>query len=124
MRIRLTLEGIELWATLDDTATSRDFASLLPLALTLEDDHGTEKISTLPRRLSTEGAPRGSDPSAGDLAYYVPWGNLAVFYRDFAYSSGLVLLGRLDSGSEALARPSTVEVTIELAEVPVGGAQA
>ena len=123
MRIRLTVEGESLSGALDDNATSRDFASLLPLTLTLEDYNGTEKISTLPKRLSTEGAPKGSDPSAGDLAYYAPWGNLAVFYRDFAYSSGLLLLGRLDAGSESLARPGTLEVKIELAEPPVGGTQ-
>jgi hypothetical protein len=70
----------------------------------------------LPKRLSTEGAPRGSDPSVGDLAYYAPWGNLAVFYRDFGCSSGLVLLGTLDAGIETLARPGSLEVTIELAE--------
>ncbi|MEH7502625.1 cyclophilin-like fold protein [Neobacillus drentensis] len=23
------------------------------------------------------------DPSVGDFTYYSPWGNLAIFYRDF-----------------------------------------
>jgi hypothetical protein len=116
MRIHLNVEGRSLTAALDDNATSRDFVSLLPLTLTLQDYGGTEKISALPKRLSTKGAPRGSDPSVGHLAYYAPWGNLAVFYRDFGYSSGLVLLGTLDSGIEALARPGPLEVKIELAE--------
>lgn len=39
-------------ATLDDTETTKDFASLLPLPLTLEDYASTEKISDLPRKLS------------------------------------------------------------------------
>jgi hypothetical protein len=39
-----------------------------------------------------------------------------VFYRDFGCSSGLVLLGTLDAGIETLARPGSLEVTIELAE--------
>jgi hypothetical protein len=29
--------------------------------------------------LSTDGAPAGARPEAGDLTYYSPWGNLAVF---------------------------------------------
>jgi hypothetical protein len=37
--------------------TSRDFAALLPLTLTLKDYAATEKISDLPKRLSTDGAP-------------------------------------------------------------------
>jgi hypothetical protein len=54
MKIRMDVEGTAITATLVDNATSRDFVSLLPLTLTLEDYAATEKISDLPRRLSTE----------------------------------------------------------------------
>ena len=114
--IRITLEDTVLTAVLMDSKTTQDFVSLLPLTLTLEDYVGTEKISDLPKRLSTEDAPSGSDPSVGDIAYYAPWGNLAIFYRDFGYSSGLVILGKIDSGMEALNVPGSVRVTIELIE--------
>jgi hypothetical protein len=113
-KIRLRVEDKIITATLNDSKTSRDFMSLLPLTLTLEDYAGTEKISNLPKRLSTENAPSGSDPSVGDIAYYAPWGNLAIFYRDFGYSSGLVILGKIDSGTEALIVPGSLKVTIEL----------
>lgn len=103
MRIRLITEGAVLTATLDDNAATRDFVSLLPLSLTLSDYAGTEKVSDLPRRLSTDGTPPGADPEVGDLAYYAPWGNLAIYYRDFGYSSGLVKLGHLKQGIEKLA---------------------
>jgi hypothetical protein len=116
MKIRIIVEDQEMTATLNDSKATQDFISLLPLTLTLEDYAGTEKISDLPRRLSTEGAPPGSDPSVGDIAYYAPWGNLAIFYRDFRYSSGLIILGRMDSGIEALSVPGSVNVTIELIE--------
>jgi hypothetical protein len=49
----------------------------------------------------------------GDITYYAPWGNLAIFYKDFSYSAGLIKLGTLDSGSEALRRSDTFEVVIE-----------
>jgi hypothetical protein len=114
MKIRLKVGDTILTATLIDSATTRDFMSLLPLTLTLKDYAGTEKISDLPKRLSTESAPSGSDPSVGDITYYAPWGNLAIFYRDFGYSSGLVILGKIDSGIEALNVPGSVKVTIEL----------
>jgi Cyclophilin-like family len=39
------------------------------------------------------GSMAGSDPSIGDIAYYAPWGNLALFYKDFGYSNGLITLG-------------------------------
>jgi hypothetical protein len=54
MKIRLDVGEMRLSATLTDNKTTRDFISLLPLTLTLEDYAGTEKISNLPGRLSTE----------------------------------------------------------------------
>jgi len=114
MKIRLKVGDTVLTATLIESKTTQDFISLLPLTLTLKDYAGTEKISDLPRRLSTENAPSGSDPSAGDITYYAPWGNLAIFYRDFGYSSGLVILGKIDSGIETFNVPGSAKVTIEL----------
>jgi hypothetical protein len=111
MNITLSFNDTELPATLVDSETTQDFLSLLPLTLTLSDYRETEKISDLPRRLSTAGAPEGLDPEVGDIAYYAPWGNLAIFYEDFDYSPGLVKLGRIDSGIEALAGSSS-EVTV------------
>jgi len=112
MNIKITADNAVLTATTFDNATSRDFMSMLPLTLTLKDYAGTEKISDLPRKLSTEGAPSGSDPSVGDIALYAPWGNLAMYYRDFGYSSGLIILGKIDSGIDKLSQLNG-EVTIE-----------
>ena len=117
MEIRLTVGGTVLTAALLDNATSRDFMSLLPLTLTLRDYARTEKVSDLPRRLSTADAPAGADPAVGDITYYAPWGNLAIFYRDFGYSSGLVKLGSIESGMEELAAMrGDFTVTIERAD--------
>ena len=114
MQIKLRLAEAELSASLIDSETTRDFVSLLPITLTLKDYEGTEKISDLPRRLSTAEAPPGADPDVGDIAYYAPWGNLAIFYKDFGYSTGLVKLATLDAGIEKLgAMSDDFTVTIE-----------
>jgi hypothetical protein len=116
MKIRMKIEGgPAITGTLEDSQTARDFASLLPLRLTLTDYAATEKISDLPRRLVTQGAPAGIDPGVGDITYYAPWGNLALFHKDFRYSEGLVRLGRIDSGIEALRRKGPLKVSIEIA---------
>jgi hypothetical protein len=86
---------------------------MLPLELKLEDYHGIEKIADLPARLPTEGEPAGVDPDVGDITYYAPWGNLAIFYRDFGYAAGLVRLGRLEGSLSALAGNGAVRVRIE-----------
>lgn len=113
VKIHLSINGNAMTATLTDNATAKDFLSLLPMTLTLEDYAATEKISYLSRKLSTAGAPAGSDPSVGDIAYYAPWGNLAIFYQDASYARGLIRLGRIDSGMEALNMPGPLKLTIE-----------
>jgi hypothetical protein len=89
MKINIKVKDKIVTATLLDSKTTQDFLSLLPLTLTLDDYAKTEKISYLSRRLSIQDAPPGSDPAVGDIAYYAPWGNLAIYYRDFGYSDGL-----------------------------------
>lgn len=113
MKIRIAAGETVLTATMLDNATARDFMALMPVTLTLRDYAGTEKVGDLPRKLSTEGAPPGIDPSVGDITLYAPWGNLAIFYRDFGYASGLILLGKVDGGVEKLSQLDG-KVTFEL----------
>ena len=115
VKINIRIADRVIPATLNGSKAAQDFASLLPLSLTLEDYASTEKISDLPKRLTTDGAPPGFDPSVGDITYYAPWGNLAIFYRDFEYSSGLVSLGTLASGADIFASSRSMQVTFELA---------
>lgn len=102
VKVKLTFDNEEVIVNMYDNPTSRDFIAKLPLTTTFEDFAGTEKISYLPKKLSTEKATAGSDPSVGDFTYYAPWGNLAIFYKDFGYSNGLIKLGRIETGVEKL----------------------
>ena len=102
-QVRLSVGNKKAVVVLDDNPASRDFLSMLPLTLTFEDYNGTEKIGSLPRKLKAQDAPTSCDPDVGSFTYYAPWGNLAIFYRDFRHSNGLVPLGRVESGMEVLA---------------------
>ncbi|ATJ81447.1 hypothetical protein BEI_0460 [Halomonas beimenensis] len=113
MKIQIVLEGQTLAATLEDTPAARAFADMLPLALDLADYHGIEKIADLPAALPTDDAPAGIDPEVGDITLYAPWGNLAIFYRDFGYARGLVRLGRIDGSTAALEAKGPLPARIE-----------
>lgn len=113
MKISIGVSGGTVTATLEDSATARDFAALLPLTLTLEDYASTEKISDLPRKLSTADAPAGTSASAGDIMHYAPWGNLAIFYRASGYAPGLVKLGTLDGDVRVFEHPGALRVRVE-----------
>lgn len=67
MKIRLVVGRRSLSAILVDSPAARDFVSLLPLTLTLEDYAGIEKVADLPRKLSEEGASASVDPTVGDI---------------------------------------------------------
>jgi hypothetical protein len=116
MKLKITVGENVLIATMIDNPTTVDFISLLPLSLTLTDYHGLEKVCDLPKKLSTKDAPTGYKPSVGDITIYAPWGNLAIFYKDFSYSTGLILLGKIDTGIDALTMPGSFEAKLEILE--------
>jgi hypothetical protein len=59
----------------------------------------------------------GEDAAVGDITYYAPWGNLAIFYQGSGYANGLVKLGSIESGVEALAnQQGSFTATIDRAD--------
>ena len=116
MKITITIGERTLSASVADNATARDFASMLPLRLTLRDYGDAEKISDLSRQLSTAEAPSAHKPEAGHIAYYAPWGNLAIFHRDFANSPGLINMGVIEGNLDALKASGPLQATIRIAE--------
>lgn len=115
MRIQLVFEAMVLSGTLNDSPAARSFADLLPLSLELSDYAGTEKIADLPSRLDIDQAPGGCSAQTGDITYYAPWGNLALFYKDFGFSKGLVNIGTLDDSGAGLNFSGSQNVVIRLA---------
>jgi hypothetical protein len=115
-KLQLTIGSQIVNGTINDTEAGRAFASLLPITLTLSDYSKTEKVSDLPVKLNTSGAPSGYKPYTGDITYYAPWGNLAIFYKDFTYSHGLLSIGRIDEGLSVLLDEHPFEATFELTD--------
>ncbi|QUY50674.1 hypothetical protein JK621_11220 [Serratia plymuthica] len=113
--IRIAIGSTHLTATLEDNPTARDFVKLLPLTLTLKDYGDAEKISgALPQRLSQDAAPESDAGATGDIAYYAPWGNMAFYRGRGPEAAGVIKIGKITSGLEALNRPGSLRVTITL----------
>ena len=124
MKIRLTVNGKAITATLIDGETTRDFISLLPLTLTMNDLFKREKFGHLPRAISKEGKSTHAY-AVGQLAYWSPGPDVAVFYRhdgERIPDPGIIVIGKLGSGVEALDVPGSVGVTFELIEKSDRGA--
>ncbi len=102
MRLKFTFADQSFTATLEDNASARKLFAMLPLDLTIDDYSTNEKIAYLPRKLTDDGATRFGNEAVGDLCYYAPWGNLAMFHGPYRWSRGLIRLGRLDRGAGPL----------------------
>jgi len=116
MKIRLKIADKEIAATLIDSETTRDFVSLLPLTLTMNDLFGREKFGHLPRAIS-EGGKRTRTYEVGDVIYWSPGPDVAIFYRHDGQSipsPGIIVMGKIESGMDLLNGPGTVKVTIDL----------
>ena len=99
----------------EDNPAVRDFLSMLPLTLTLEEFAGREKIAYLPRELAHGGSP-GSDPEDGDLIYYVPWGNIGFYYdtAGIGFSDDTIHLGTYNASLDQLEQLEGRDVTVEV----------
>jgi hypothetical protein len=99
----------------EDNPAVRDFLSMLPLTLRLEEFNGREKIAYLPRELVHEGSP-GSDPEDGDLIYYIPWGNIGFYYNTagIGYSDQTIHLGTYNASLAHLEQLEGQDVTVEI----------
>lgn len=116
--ICLTFNGKSIAATLNNSPTSKDLISMLPISLTFKDYANTEKIAYLPRKLSVTDAPAGLSPSVGDITYYAPWGNIAIFYKksDVGFANGLISLGKIVEGVDHLPEADGATIRIEVIE--------
>src|SRR5437870_3779772 len=118
MKIRLRIDNKVLTATLADNKTARDFVSLLPLTLNMNDLFGREKFGHLPRAISEEGK-RTHTYAIGDIAYLCPGPDVAIYYQQDGEKipdPGIIAIGKIDSGVEALNVRGSVKVTMELME--------
>lgn len=114
LNVNITVGDRTVTATMEDNAAARDFLSRLPLEVTLSDYSNAEKIFYPSPALTTSKVARGCTPAPGDITIYVPWGNVAIFYKSGSRSNDLIRIGRIDgNGIEALSIPGSLSVRIE-----------
>ena len=102
MRMKLATADGDIIVKLENNNAAKNLAAMLPLDLNFSDYNNTEKIAYPPEKIDTSNTTSGTVPKAGDLTIYAPWGNLALFYRDWSYSSSLIPLGSIESGVERI----------------------
>jgi hypothetical protein len=118
MKIRISIADKVVIATVADNATARDFVSVLPLSVSMKDLFGREKYGDLRKALSVKG-PRKNTYEVGDIAYWFPDHQFAVYYHqdgEAIPSPGVIPIAKIDAGAEAFSVPGSVKVTIDVAK--------
>ena len=115
VRVRIIIDTTSIEATLADSDAARDFASLLPLTLSMNDLFRREKFAALPRAISEQGK-RTYDYAVGTIGYWPPGPDVAIFYRhdgERIPAPGLIVIGKIKAGVEALSVRGAIRATIE-----------
>lgn len=113
--IQITTDsGNKIIVLLNNSPAADSFYRQLPLSVSIEDYAGSEKIFYPSEELNTIDTPLAKGPS-GTLAYYAPWGNIALFYQECRGAGDLYGLGEVVTGAEFISE-LTGEIQIELVD--------
>lgn len=99
---------------LNNSQAAKALYDQLPLSIKAEPYSDNEMIFYPPEKLATEHTPM-ANAKAGTLAYYAPWGDVVMFYKNFGSASGLYELGHAVSGAEHI-RDISGTISIEKAD--------
>jgi len=101
---------------LNNSSAAKALLAQLPLEVAVEPYGGNEMIFYPPKKLDVTETPAAS-AKAGMLAYYAPWGDVVMFYKDFGRASGLYELGHVVSEGEHVPTMSGM-IRIEKEDAP------
>jgi len=113
MHVRIGANGNTTLFALNGSRAAQAFYDQLPLTVEAEPYSHNEMIFYPPNKLPTDDTPL-ANARAGTLAYYAPWGDVVMFYKDFGSAGGLYELGQAVSGAEHIPT-FTGSITIEKA---------
>lgn len=114
--IEFVIDGNAYAAELSESEISKNFAAQLPITVSFENFGSRERIAYLSSKLKVGNSATSCTPQAGDITYYIPWGNLAVFTERFHNSENLAPMGKISpEGLAALKTSGNKPVTIRRA---------
>lgn len=114
MHISVQAKGSITVFELNNSQAAKALYAQLPLSIKAEPYGHNEMIFYPPKKLETNNTPLAS-AKVGTLAYYAPWGDVVMFYKDFGFASSLYELGQAVSGTEHIQNMSGT-ISIEKAD--------
>ncbi len=94
--VYLTVNSHVYEVVLLDNEYARDLKAMLPLSLSFKDFGKNERIAYLKESIGPSSYKESYEVKRGDLAYYVPWGNLCVFRVNYHSPYDLAPVGSMN----------------------------
>lgn len=116
MRIRITVGDTELYAVLEDNATTRALLQEMPMTLSMQDLYGREMCYRYGADAFPADTLRSDGYEVGDIAYWPPRGSLVILYGQNEEQFERQHIGHISEGVEVFETTGDVEVTFEIAE--------
>ena len=114
-KMKITVNGHTLTATLEDNATTRAIAKRLPMTLPMMDLYGREMCYRFSEALPTDNA-RTRGYEVGEIVYYPPMHSFVIMYKQNGEHFQMQSIGRIDSGVEVFDGIGDIDVKFEEGE--------
>ncbi len=116
IKIRITVGATELYAELENNATTSALIEQMPMTLPMQDLYGREMCN----RYGADALPtdelRSDRYEVGDIAYWPPSGSLVILYAQNGEQFARQHLGHIESGVEIFETTGDVDVTFDIIE--------
>ena len=116
VKVKITVGGTGLIATMEDNATTQAIIKQMPMTLPMMDLYGREMCYRYGAYALPTDELRSDGYEVGDLAYWAPGGSLVILYKQNGEEFERQHLGHIDSGVEVFESTGDVDVTFELVE--------
>ena len=116
VRVKITVGGTPLFATLENNATTKALVEKMPLTLPMEDLYDREMCYRFGAHALPTDSLRSDGYAVGDIAYWPPRGSLVILYAQNGEHFERAHLGHIDSGVELFKNTGDASVTFELAD--------
>lgn len=114
-KMRITVNGHTLTATLENNVTAQAFAAKLPITLPMMDLYGREMCYRFPDALPTDNA-RTRGYEVGEIVYYPPMHSFVIMYAQNGEHFQMQSIGRVEGNVGIFDGIGDVDVQFEKAE--------
>lgn len=114
VKIKITVGDAELFATLENNATTKALVEQMPMTLPMMDLYGREMCYRYGAYALPTDHLQSDGYEIGDIAYWAPGGSLVILYEQNGEHFERQHLGHIDSGVEIFENTGDTDVTFKV----------